>query len=305
MLSLNVNNETNKLKAVIVGLAKDFGGTPLLEEAFDPTSKKHISNNTYPSEDNLINELNELKSTLKKHNVKVLTPKNLKGYNQIFARDVGFVIDDYFIKASLIKNRQKEIDGFTDILSLINKSKIINLPKNTFIEGGDVMPHNNYIFVGTCKKNNFNDFQVCRTNTNGVKFLTDFFPNKKIKAFELIKSDTDSEKSALHLDCCLQPIGVSNAIICKDAFINNNDVKWLESYFGSKNLINISLKEMALMYSNVFSISNKTIISEKSFIRLNTILKEKKFKVEEISYKEVSKMGGLLRCSTLPLERIK
>jgi len=305
MLSLNVNNETNRLKAVIVGLAKDFGGTPLLEEAFDPTSKKHISNNTYPIEDNLINELSELKSILKKHNIKVLTPKNLKGYNQIFARDVGFVIDDYFIKASLIKNRQKEIDGFTDILSLINKSKIINLPKDTFIEGGDVMPHNNYIFVGTCKKNDFNDFQVCRTNTNGVKFLTDFFPNKKIKAFELIKSDTDSEKSALHLDCCLQPIGVSNAIICKEAFTNNNDVKWLESYFGNKNLINISLKEMALMYSNVFSISNKTIISEKSFIRLNTILKEKEFKVEEVSYKEVSKMGGLLRCSTLPLERIK
>ncbi len=165
--------------------------------------------------------------------------------------------------------------------------------------------HNDYIFIGTCNDSDFRKFQVSRTNTKGVLFLKTKFPDKKIKSFELIKSDENPEKSALHLDCCFQPIGKKNVIICKDAFKKSNDVKWIESFFGKKNLINISLKEMASMQANVFSISENIIISEKSFLRLNAILKEKGFKVEEISYKEISKMGGLLRCSTLPLKRMK
>ena len=57
------------------------------------------------------------------------------------------------------------------------------------------------------------------------------------------------------------------------------------------------------MNSNIFSISENVIISERSFLRLNKILREHGFTVEEISYSEISKMEGLLRCSTMPLIR--
>jgi N-dimethylarginine dimethylaminohydrolase len=53
----------------------------------------------------------------------------------------------------------------------------------------------------------------------------------------------------------------------------------------------------------VFSLSKDVIVSQTEFTRLNSILRDKGFKVEEISYKEVSKMGGLFRCSTMPLLR--
>ena len=56
MLNLNINNETDQLKVVLIGIASDFGGTPLIENAFDPTSKKHIKEGTYPEEKNLIYE---------------------------------------------------------------------------------------------------------------------------------------------------------------------------------------------------------------------------------------------------------
>jgi len=44
-------------------------------------------------------------------------------------------------------------------------------------------------------------------------------------------------------------------------------------------------------------------VSENNFTRLNHWLKEKGFTVEAIPYAEIAKQEGLLRCSTLPLER--
>jgi N-dimethylarginine dimethylaminohydrolase len=57
------------------------------------------------------------------------------------------------------------------------------------------------------------------------------------------------------------------------------------------------------MNANVFSISENVIVSEKGFTRLNAELRKRGFTVEEVPYAEVSKMEGLLRCSTMPLIR--
>ena len=57
------------------------------------------------------------------------------------------------------------------------------------------------------------------------------------------------------------------------------------------------------MNSNIFSISEDVIISEKNFTRLNTWLRANGFTVEEVAYAEIAKQEGLLRCSTMPLIR--
>ena len=57
------------------------------------------------------------------------------------------------------------------------------------------------------------------------------------------------------------------------------------------------------MNSNIFSISEDVIISEKNFIRLNTWLRKQGFTVEEVPYAEIGKQEGLLRCTTMPLVR--
>ena len=58
------------------------------------------------------------------------------------------------------------------------------------------------------------------------------------------------------------------------------------------------------MFPNVFSIAPDLVVSDEVFTRLNRHLTEEwGIKVEEISYREISKMGGLLRCSTMPLIR--
>jgi N-dimethylarginine dimethylaminohydrolase len=77
----------------------------------------------------------------------------------------------------------------------------------------------------------------------------------------------------------------------------------LDNYFGKDNIIEISKDEMYEMNSNIFSISEDVIISERSFTRLNDRLRSEGFTVEEVPYAEIGKMEGLLRCTTMPLIR--
>ena len=53
-MELNVNNETSKLLAVVLGIAKSNGPVPELEECYDPKSRENILKNTYPIEDDMI-----------------------------------------------------------------------------------------------------------------------------------------------------------------------------------------------------------------------------------------------------------
>jgi N-dimethylarginine dimethylaminohydrolase len=58
------------------------------------------------------------------------------------------------------------------------------------------------------------------------------------------------------------------------------------------------------MNANIFSISPTVVVSENRFTRLNSFLENNwGLTVERVPYYEISKMGGLLRCSTLPLVR--
>lgn len=166
------------------------------------------------------------------------------------------------------------------------------------------MPWNNYLLVGTYNGDDYAMHNTARTNSAGVNFLRRLFPTKEVIALDLIKSSTDPRANALHLDCCFQPVGVSNGIICKEGFRQIEDYEILLDIFGEKNLFHISREEMYHMFSNVFSISPELVVSEKNFSRLNTWLRAKGLKVEEINYHEIGKQGGLLRCSTLPLYRV-
>jgi len=302
-LSILVKDETAPLEAVVLGIANSFGGQPKLEHAYDPKSKEHIKAGTFPKEKDLIPEMEAFNKVLTKHGVKVYRPSLIENYNQIFSRDIGFVIEDKFIIPNIIKDRAKEFEAISAIVSSISPSSIIKTPEEARIEGGDVMPWDDCIFVGVSDQEDFEKFTVARTNYKGVEFLQRCFPNRTVVSFELNKSDTEARDNALHLDWCFQPIGSNQAIIYPGGFKNEDDVLFLKDYFGEENIIEITRDEMFHMNSNLLSISPEVIVSEKSFTRLNTELRKRGFTVEEVSYSEISKMEGLLRCSTLPLRR--
>jgi len=303
MLSLNVKDETSPLKSVVLGIAKSSGGTPTAEEAYDPKSLRHIKAGTYPEEEDMIKEMQAVAEVLEKHGVKVYRPELIEDYNQIFSRDIGFVIEDVFIKANILPDRDQELEAIQYLIKKMNPEKVVKFPEEIRVEGGDVMPYHNHIFVGTYTENDFEEYITARTNPQAVKALQKLFPDKKVKAFSLRKSNTDPKNNALHLDCCFQPVGKNKAVIYKDGFLKEEEYNWLINFFGKENVFEISQQEMYEMYSNFFSISEEIVISDKSFTRLNNWLREQGITVEEVSYSEIGKQGGLLRCSTLPLER--
>lgn len=303
MLDLNVNDEISPLKAVLLGTAVSCGPTPRPEDAYDPKSLEHILAGTYPKEEDMILEMDAFAAVFKKHNVEVFRPEVLENCNQIFSRDIAFVIGNKLIKANILPDREEEFEAILHVLEYIAPENILYPTEEIHIEGGDVMPWNDYVFIGTYTGNDYPDYITARTNKEGVDYIKEMFPHKKVKSFELRKSIINPRENALHLDCCFQPIGKGKAILHKNGFLIEEEYQWLVDFFGKENIFEITSDEMYHMYSNVFSISPEVVVSEQNFIRLNNWLRNQGFTVEEIPYAEVSKQGGLLRCSTLPLVR--
>ncbi|WP_424963857.1 dimethylarginine dimethylaminohydrolase family protein [Ekhidna sp.] len=301
MITIKILDETAPLEAVILGTAESMGGVPKLEKTYDPKSKEHILAGTFPMEDDLVDEMEAVAKVLEKYDVKVYRPKTIRNLNQIFARDIAFVIDDKLVVPCVTPERKLESDGIDHITEKVEN---VLLPdEHERMEGGDIMPWRDHIFVGYSKAADFDKYTVSRTNEAAVAYLKKTFPNFTVKAFELNKSDDNPRENALHLDCCFQPVGKDKAVIYPAGFKNPEDAEFLINFFGRENVFEITKEEMYEMNSNFFSIGPEVVISDSSFTRLNDQFRKWGLTVEEVKYREAAKMEGLLRCSTMPLRR--
>ena len=303
-MKLNINNETGRLKSVVLGQPVSMGADPTLEESYDAKSYHTIQQGVYPKEEDIINEMTEFEKVLKKYDVEVIRPDIIKDYNQVFARDVAFVIEDKMILSNLIPDRADEQEAYSKIFEQVEWRKIINLPDTAHIEGGDVIVWNDFLFIGTCFSEDYRNFKTARTNEYAIEILKEYFPKKRIIDLELKKNDTVPYEGILHLDCTFNPVGKDKCIIYKDGFVDESDYRLILDIFGEENCFHVTKEEMFDMNPNIFSISPEVVVSDAAFMRMNRHLQDVwNIKVEEIPYREISKMGGLLRCSTMPLVR--
>lgn len=284
---LLINSETGSLKTVVLGIGHDQGE----ELEINPVSKMHKENGTYPTEKAIIAEIQTVEDALKKEGIEVLRPANMPRREQIFTRDIGFVIEDKFVVANMLEPvRQAEIIGIKWLLDEIGSLKIVRIPDNARVEGGDVIVHHDHVFVGISK----------RTNLAGFEFLKSQFPNKQFHAIELTVTD-DPKTNVLHLDCTFQPVGKDLAILYPEGF--RVSPKAIYEVFPEEKLIKVTQEEMNRMFPNIFSVSPKRVLVERTFKRLIEELNKRGIETIEVSYTETSKLSGLLRCSTLPLTR--
>ena len=303
-MNLHVQSETARLRAVVLGLPYSPGPTPTLEQTFDSKSYESVLHGVYPVEQDMIREMDAFLAILKKYDVDVYRPAPVNNCNQVFSRDVGFVIDDKIIVSNIIPDRQEEIDAYEDIYRQIHYKQIYNLPESVHVEGGDVVLYKDIIFLGQYDFPDYRQVKTARTNRLALDYLKMIFPEKTIVPLNLLKSDTDPYQGILHLDCTFMPVGRDKAIIYKRGFMNPRDADHLIDIFGKENVFELTTEEMYAMNSNVFSISEDVVVTEEHFTRLNKHLREQwGMTVETVPYREISKMGGLLRCSTLPLRR--
>ncbi|MHA7101061.1 dimethylarginine dimethylaminohydrolase family protein [Roseivirga pacifica] len=286
-IHLHIANETNQLKAVVLGIGTDQG------KPYDinPVAKMHKEEGTYPTEDDVIAEIATVETALKAEGVTVFRPKNMPNQKQIFTRDIGFVIDDKFVVANMKEPvRKAEIEGIQHVLDQLDPDSIIEVPESATIEGGDVLVHHDHVFVGISK----------RTNKAGFEFLKATFPDKQVIGLNVVVSD-DPKKNILHLDCAFQPVGDKYAIIYEDGF--QEKPQSIYDLFGEENLIKVNQQQMNRMFPNVFSVSPKKVLVEEGFTTLIDALESRNIRCIKVKYAETSKLSGLLRCSTLPLIR--
>lgn len=303
-MHLNVNNETATLQAVVLGQPSSMGKPPTLDETYDAKSYESVSLSIYPKEEDVFKEMHLFNDVLQRYGVQVYRPWMIENCNQVFARDVGFVINDKIIVSNIIPDREDEKEAYKNIYSQIAYNKIFNLPEKAHVEGGDVVLYNDLVFVGMYLQPDYPLIKTARTNSYAFDFLREICPEKRFVPIELIKNDHDPRQGVLHLDCTFMPVGSDKAIVYKDGFMHKAAYEQIVDIFGSENLFEITREEMYNMNSNIFSISPKVVVSEERFTRLNHHLEDAwGITVERIPYHEIAKMGGLLRCSTLPLIR--
>ncbi len=288
-INLKVTNETATLKKVILGIADDRGEV----HGINPLIRKHIKENSLPTDEDIQQEIKTFENVLIQANVEVLRPENVKETEQIFTRDIGFVIDDWFFVANMKHPvRGKEFAGIAQqINQLVKEDKIIEIPEGTIIEGGDVIVHHEHVFVGVGE----------RTNWAGVEFLQNQLPHKQVHGLALQVDEENPDENALHLDCIFQPVGKNEAIIYEAGFKQKPES--IFQVFKEEQLIRVTKAQKNRMFPNIFSISPTEVVIEKSFIALKEALEKRNYTVYEVTYTETSKFNGLLRCSTLPLVR--
>lgn len=303
MIKLNVKDEVSQLHTVVVGIGKSSGNRPTLDEAYDAKSYRSIIKGIYPEDYELEREVDYLAKVLSDEGVEVLRPAFIDNYNQIFSRDVAFTIDDKLIKANIIPEREKEIEAYDYIFSQIDSGNIITPPAYVHIEGGDVILDNDTIYLGIYIGADYSTYKMARTNKYAIGFLKELFPDKDIVPLQLIKHDTDPYMGILHLDCCFQPVGDGKALLYPNAFMNKKDYEYIIERFGANNVMCMTNKEMFDMNTNVFSISKNKVIIDETFTRLDETMKNWGIETIKIPYRKVSLLGGLLRCTTMPLRR--
>ena len=118
-MNLNVKNETSTLQAVVLGQPGSIGRVPTLDQSFDAKSYETISLGVYPTEEAIYKEMSAFEKVLLKYNVQVFRPWTLENCNQVFARDVGFVIDDKIINSNIIPDREDEKEAYEVIYDQI------------------------------------------------------------------------------------------------------------------------------------------------------------------------------------------
>ncbi|MGB1099875.1 MAG: dimethylarginine dimethylaminohydrolase family protein [Flavobacteriales bacterium] len=301
-MNLRAVNEWDALHTVVVGTAQSMGGTPLLKDAYDPKSKEHIRAGTFPVEVDCMSELDGLAALLEAHDIRVLRPQVLDGLNQIFARDVGVVIDDRLVATRMIADRAAEWHGIAPLLTDVRGSRVLTPPDGVRVEGGDVMPMNGEIWVGHSAADDFATYTTARTNEAALDWLADQYTDWRVRGFELTKSDDDPRANALHLDCCLSVLAGGHALFHANGLKHEEDRAFIRAQFEGR-LLEVDADQMCDMQCNLISITPEDVVSCPTFERVNAQLLDWGYRVHTTPLQETAKMEGLLRCVTLPLFR--
>ena len=298
----NIHNEFGRLKSVVVGIASTMGAVPKLEDCYDARSFESVELGAHPTAADCAPQEDGFAALLEGLGIQVFRPLPLDATNQVFARDIGFVLFDQFIVPNIIEDRAAEYGAIEHVVDTIDSANIVQMPEGAFAEGGDVMLAGNTVYVGVSTDDDFETYKTARTNRAGFEFLASLFPERNFVAVELVKSDTNPRGTALHLDCAMHPLDQC-LLVYPPAFASKEALAAIEAKYDAENVFVCTDEEGYELTTNIFCVGPREIVIAERFMRLKPWLEARGFKVHTVPYHQIVKMGGLLRCSTMPLER--
>jgi len=307
-------HENNKCNIVIVACPP--------KDVFDNCNKS-IKKCLYESSvnSNIIHKQHSvLVATFLEHNIKVINLfdhidiKSLKEkYNDkelgniIFTRDPIICTPKGVIVGRFKEEiRRKETDIIIAVLKRL-KIPILYTVNNedSYIEGGDYIPAGSHSFIAI----------GIRTNMNGVQELM----NKNLFGTDyvaVIKYPVDGNMHTIHLDCYMGIVNKKYAILWDvvtkflvvDEYKSNKLVRKdipIDIYLVSLGYeIILVPSEWQSKYScNLLDIGNNKILTQDHYI--THILKQKGLSPIYITYNEIHKMYGGIRCTTQVISRNK
>ncbi|MGB1257873.1 MAG: dimethylarginine dimethylaminohydrolase family protein [Thiolinea sp.] len=295
---LAIDDEFSPLSSVIIGLGapyqpdKEQVAGEMQEFPFIPDTerKAEVLALTYPDEAILEREFADYVAVLARYGIEVLRadPALAYSFDYTCPRDIGFVIGDTFFIANMsVSSRAEEYKTIMPLLEHLPAEKVIRPPDGVVIEGGDVVVlDERTILVGVNQ----------RTHASGYEFLRDYF------------RDTDYEvvpvpHRQLHLDCCLNPLGLGHLLIHSDSLLVDDEPVW--QVLKQREWVEIDAVEREHLATNMLSIRPDTVIARdhSACARVNEVLRELGYTVEEVGFDGVPAVGGSFRCASLVLAR--
>lgn len=204
---------------------------------------------------------------------------------QHFPRDIGFAIDHVLFVARPRRSfREREIAGLRPLLE--RTDRVAYLDSGT-IEGGDVMLHTDTVLVGTGEE----------TDPDGIDSLRDALEGNGIDR-DLVTLGF-AHRGTIHLDDNLTIVGPDLAVAYPPAF-DAPSRRWIDQHL---EVIAVTRAEWHDLHVNVFVIAPDTVVVETDAYRLAAQLEARGVTVHAVPYREVNRLPGGFRCTTLPLRR--
>ena len=198
-------------------------------------------------------------------------------------RDVGVVIGDTIVLASL-KERTRRLEAGVAEPVLGRYGLRMLRPERGFVEGGDVVVDGSRLWVGI----------GARTDDWGAECLHQTFG----RDYEVIPLRFNAHYT--HLDTVLGVLGRDHALVYEAAFDAPSLQRIRDAY---PRLVTLTDQEQKNGGANVLFLNPEKVISIAENASVNEQLMQAGLKVVTVSYSEVIKSGGSVRCDTLPLER--
>jgi N-dimethylarginine dimethylaminohydrolase len=197
---------------------------------------------------------------------------------QFNVRDAGIAIDQRLVLGRMTHPlRWPEPDRLVEALQVPD---VIRLDQR--LEGGDVTLAPGVAYVGLSQ----------RTDEQGLKELRNHLGStRRVVPIRL-------HPSTLHLDVAMTLVGPGLGIVHKPSIAGVLPESLMESEW-----LDITNEEYEQQAANVLVINRRVLIMDSRQTRLRTELEARDIRCVPVAISEISKIGGGIRCMTLPLVR--